>query len=246
METKVDEIADGIYRLSTFVPEVTPDGFTFNQYLVDAHEPLMFHLGHRMLFDSVSAAVQTVVPLDRLRWLTFGHVEADENGSMNQWLAAAPKSEVAHSVVGVMVSLMDMADRPPRSLPGGEVLDLGGKRVRWIDTSHVPHGWESGLLFEETTATLFCGDLFTRLGSTPAASESDPVGPAAAAEDMFGATCLTPSAAPTIRGLAELRPQRLALMHGAVYEGDAVAALHGLADDYDTRIQKALADSPLR
>ena len=241
METKVDEIADGIYRLSTFVPEVTPDGFTFNQYLVDAHEPLMFHLGHRMLFDSVSAAVQTVVPLDRLRWLTFGHVEADENGSMNQWLAAAPKSEVAHGVLGVMVSLMDLADRPPRSLAGGEVLDLGGKRVRWIDTSHVPHGWEAGILFEETTGTLFCGDLFTRTGSVPATSDSDPVGPAAAAEDMFAATCLTPATAPTIRGLADLEASRLALMHGPVYDGDTGAALRALADDYDTRLQKALA-----
>src|SRR5207237_9892488 len=110
-------IAPDIYRRSRFSPEVTPEGFTFNQYLVDADEPLLFHLGHRMLFDSVRAAVQTVVPVENVRWLTFGHVEADENGSMNQWLAAAPKSEVAHSVVGVMVSLMDMADRPPRSLP---------------------------------------------------------------------------------------------------------------------------------
>src|SRR5438270_8045281 len=102
METKVNEIADGIYRLSTFMPEVTPEGFTFNQYLVDADEPLMFHLGHRMLFDSVSQAVSTVVPVERIRWLTFGHVEADESGSMNQWLAASPQSEVAQGVIGVM------------------------------------------------------------------------------------------------------------------------------------------------
>ena len=241
METKVDEIADGIYRLSTYVPEVTPDGFTFNQYLVDADEPLMFHLGGRMLFESVSAAVATVVPVERLRWLTFGHVEADECGSVNQWLAAAPQAEVAQGVTGVMVSLMDMADRPPRPLGGGEVLDLGGKRVRWIDTSHVPHGWESGVVFEETTGTLFCGDLFTRTGRVDALSESDPVGPAAAAEDMFNATCLTPATGPTIRGLADLQSERLGALHGAAFAGDTGAALHALADDYDGRLQKALA-----
>jgi flavorubredoxin len=241
METNVNEVADGIYRLSTFMPEVTPEGFTFNQYLVDAEEPLMFHLGHRMLFDSVSKAVGTVLPVERIRWLTFGHVEADESGSMNQWLAAAPKSEVAQGVIGVMVSIMDLADRPPRSLGGGEVLDLGGKRVRWIDTSHVPHGWEAGILYEETTGTLFCGDLFTRTGPTDALSEGDPVGPAAAAEDMFQATCLTPETGPTIRGLADLQPERLALMHGAVYTGDCTAALRALADDYDARLEKAAA-----
>jgi flavorubredoxin len=241
METKVDEVADGIYRLSTYVPEVTPEGFTFNQYLVDADEPLMFHLGHRMLFDSVSAAVATVVPVERLRWLTFGHVEADESGSMNQWLAAAPNAEVAQGMTGVMVSIMDLADRPPRPLGDGEVIDLGGKRVRWIDTSQVPHNWEAGLLHEETTGTLFCGDLFTRLGDIPALSDNDPVGPAAAAEDMFQATALTPRTGPTIRALADLQPARLALMHGSVYTGDASAALHALADEYDTRVQKALA-----
>jgi flavorubredoxin len=241
METKVDEVADGIYRLSTYIPEVTPEGFTFNQYLVDADEPLMFHLGHRMLFDSVSAAVATVVPIERLRWLTFGHVEADESGSMNQWLAAAPNAQVAQGMTGVMVSIMDLADRPPRPLGDGEMIDLGGKRVRWIDTSHVPHNWEAGLLYEESTGTLFCGDLFTRLGDIPALSESDPVGPAAAAEDVFKATSLTPQTGPTIRALAELRPERLALMHGSVYTGDTVAALHALADDYDVRVQKELA-----
>ena len=241
METKIVEIADGIYRLSTYVPEVTPDGFTFNQYLVDAEEPLMWHLGHRMLFDSVSAAVASVVPVERIRWLMFAHVEADECGSMNQWLAASPHAEVMHGMTGVMVSLADLADRPPRPLGGGEVVDLGGKRVRWMDTPHVPHNWESGLLFEETTSTLFCGDLFTRTGDIPAISDADPVGPAAAAEDMFLATSLTASTGPTIRGLADLQPARLALMHGSVYTGDPRAALHALADDYDVRVQKALA-----
>ena len=241
METKINEIGDGIYRLATYIPEVTPDGFTFNQYLIDADEPMMWHLGHRMLFDSVTAAVSSVLPVDRIRWLSFAHVEADECGSMNQWLAAAPNAQVLHGMTGVMVSLSDLADRPPRPLADGEIVDLGGKRIRWMDTPHVPHNWESGLVHEETTGTLFCGDLFTRTGDIPAISDADPVGPASAAEDMFKGTSLTGATALTIRRLGDLRPERLALMHGSVYTGDTVAALNALADDYDVRLQKVLA-----
>jgi flavorubredoxin len=135
MMTRVDEIADKIYRLSTFVPEIAaPAGFTFNQYLIDAGEPLLFHCGPRGMFPSVSDAAARVLPLSRLRWISFGHVESDECGSMNQWLAAAPQAQVAHGMVACLVSLNDLADRPPRALADGEVLDLGGKRVRWIDT----------------------------------------------------------------------------------------------------------------
>src|SRR5262245_32097992 len=163
MITKTHEIADGIFRFSTCTP-ITPDGFTFNQFLIKAEEPLLFHTGPRHLFGLVSEAVSRVVPVDRLRWITFGHVESDECGSMNQWLAAAPNAQVAHGEVGVSVSLNDLADRAPRSLQDGEILDLGGKRVRHIDTPHVPHAWEARVLFEETTGTLLCGDLFTHTG----------------------------------------------------------------------------------
>jgi flavorubredoxin len=241
MTTKVDEVADGIYRLSTFTDQI-PGGFVFNQYLIDADEPLLWHLGHRGFFPLISDALSKIMPIERLRWLSFAHVEADESGAMNQWLAAAPQSQVVHGNTGVAVSIGDLADRPPRAVADGEVLDLGGKRVRWMDTPHVPHGWESGLMYEETTGTLLCGDLFTRLGEgLPAMSDADPVGPAAAAEDMFKGTSLTPGTGPTIRRLADLKPQRLALMHGPVYTGDTVAALHAHADDYDVRVQKALA-----
>ena len=165
METKLDEIADGIYRLSTCVPEVHPPaGFTFNQFLIAADEPLLFHTGPRGMFPLVAEAVAKVVAVESVRWITFGHVEADECGSMNMWLTAAPQSQVAHGALGCMVSLNDMCDRPPRGLVDGEVIDLGGKRVRHIDTPHVPHGWEARVLFEETTGTLLCGDLFSHLG----------------------------------------------------------------------------------
>ena len=167
MQTRTDEIADDIYRISTFVPDVGPDGFTFNQFLITAEQPLLFHTGPRGMFPLVSQAVARVCPLEKLRWITFGHVESDECGSMNQWLAAAPQAEVAHGAIGVMVSLNDLCDRPPRVWGDGEVIDLGGRRVRHIDTPHVPHCWEARVLFEETTQTLLCGDLFAHTGDVP-------------------------------------------------------------------------------
>jgi flavorubredoxin len=239
METRVDEIAEDIYRLSTWVPDVgPPDGFTFNQFLVDAEQPLLFHTGLRAMFPLVSDAVARVTPIDRVRWITFGHVEGDECGSMNEWLAAAPSAEVAHGALGVAVQLEDLADRPPRALADGEVLDLGGRRVRHIDTPHVPHGWEARVLFEETTGTLLCGDLFTQLGRG-ATTEGDVVGPAIHAEDIFKASSLAPSSAATVRRLAELSPTTLALMHGPSFTGDCVGALAALADDYDVRVAAA-------
>ena len=162
MKTETYELADGIYRFSTYVPE---GDFTFNQFLVDADEPLLFHTGPRRMFPLVAAAMAEVTPVERLRWITFGHVEADESGSMNDWLAAAPSATVAHTAIGCIVSVDDLADRPPRPLATGEVLDLGGKRVRHISTPHVPHGWDAGIIFEETTGTLFTGDLFTATGA---------------------------------------------------------------------------------
>lgn len=230
---KTDEIADGIYRLSTFVPEVTPFGFTFNQFLILADQPLLFHTGLRGMFPAVSEAASKIVPIERLRWIAFGHVEADECGSMNQWLAAAPQSQVAHGELGCAVSLNDLADRPPRPLQDGEVLDLGGKRVRHIDTPHVPHAWEARVIFEETTRTLFSGDLFTHTGDVPALTSEDIVEPATAAEEIFHATCLTASTGPTIRGLADLEPRTIAIMHGSSFNGDAPRALRDLADVYD-------------
>lgn len=240
-ETRIDEIAAGIYRLSTFVPEIAaPAGFTFNQFLVVADEPLLFHCGPRRMFPSVAAALARVMPVDRLRWIGFGHVEADECGAMNEWLAAAPQAQVVQGGIGCMVSLNDMADRPPRALAEGEVIDLGGKRLRHLDTPQIPHGWDASLLFEETTGTLLCGDLFAHVGDGPALVRTDIVGPARAAEDMFGASALTPGTAATIRRLAGLAPRTLAVMHGSSFAGDGAAALTELADDYARRLREQL------
>ena len=166
MDIRTDEVAAGIYRVSVFLPQAQGGaGFMFNHFLIVGDEPMLFHCGLRKMFPLVSEAVSKVVPIQKLRWLGFGHFEADECGSMNEWLTASPHAELAHGAVGCRVSVADMADRPPRVLADGEVVDLGGKRVRYIDTPHVPHGWDAGVMFEETTGTLLCGDLFTRLGA---------------------------------------------------------------------------------
>ncbi len=236
MQTLTHEIADGIYRFSTCVPDAAPGGFTFNQFLIKAEEPLLFHTGPRRMFPLVSEAIRRVVPLNRLRWITFGHVESDECGAMNALLAAAPHAEVAHGAVGCMVSLDDLCDRPPRKLVDGEIIDLGGRRVRHIDTPHVPHNWEARVLFEETTRTLFCGDLFTHAGDGPPLTTDDIVGPALAAEEMFQATGLCVATAPTIRRLAALEPRTLALMHGSSTATQCSDALLRLADAYEAKL----------
>jgi flavorubredoxin len=234
METRIHEIADGVYRLSTLVPGITPDGFTFNQFLLDAEEPLLFHAGHRRMFPLISAAAARIMPLERLRWISFGHVEADECGAMNEWLAAAPQAQVAHGQVACDVSLNDLCDRAPRVLADGETIDLGGKRVRFIYTPHVPHGWEAGVLYEETAGVLLCGDLLTHSGDGAPVTEADVLAPAIAAEDMFHAMCCGPGTGAALNRLAELNPTTLALMHGSSFVGDGAAALRGLAAHYGT------------
>ena len=230
VKTQIDEIADGIFRLSTFAPDLPPSGFTFNQYLIRADEPFLFHCGGRALFPLVSEAAATIVPLETIRWISFGHVESDECGSMNLWLQTAPNAQVVHGAIACMVSLNDLADRPPRALENNETLDIGGKQIRYIDTPHVPHAWESGLIFEETTKTLFTGDLFTQLGDGPALTDESIVDAAIAAEEGFHAMALTPTTASTIQALGELGAKRLAVMHGSCYQGDCASELNALAD----------------
>jgi flavorubredoxin len=235
--TTITEIADGIYRLSTYVPEIAPPaGFTFNQFLVLGDEPLMFHAGPRKMFPLIRDSVSQIMPPERLHWIAYGHFEADECGGMNEWLAVAPEATPAQGQTGCMVSLIDFADRMPRMLGDGEVIALGGgKRVRYIDTPHTPHGWDAGVLYEESTRTLLCGDLFSQVGNDRALTDGDVVGPAIASEDMFKYSSLNPAMGRTIRGLSELAPRTLALMHGPSFTGDGAAALHALADDYDRR-----------
>ena len=231
METRIAEIAPGVHRLSTWVDAVAPPaGFTFNQFLIEADEPMLFHCGHRAMFPLISAAVARIMPLERLRWISFGHVEADECGAMNLWLAAAPNAQIVHGQLGCEISIADLADRPPRGLADDEVLDIGGKRMRWLGTPHVPHGWEAGVFFEETDATLFCGDLFTHVGETAPLTNGDILGPGIAAEQSFRAMTMAPGTSAALERMAAMKPRKLALMHGASFEGDGAVPLQGLAD----------------
>lgn len=229
MQTHTHEIAPDIFRFSTRVDGVTPDGFTFNQFLIRAEEPMLFHCGHRAMFPLISAALARVMPVEKLRWISFGHVEADESGAMNQWLAAAPHAQVVHGRLACDISLNDLADRPPRALADDEAIDLGGKRMRFLATPHVPHGWEAGCFYEETAGTLFCGDILTHTGDGPAITDSDIVGPALASEAVFHAMTMAPNTRPVIERLAALRPRTLAVMHGSSFSGDGAGALRAFA-----------------
>ena len=234
METRIDEIAPDIFRLSTLIEEVAPGGFSFNQFVVRADEPFLYHTGMRALFPLVSEAVAKILPVDSLRWISFDHVEADENGAMNVFLAVAPNAEIVHGELACMLTLNDQAARPPRPVEDGEVLDIGGKRMRFLATPHVPHNWESGVWYEETGNTLFAGDILTHTGGDRPAITTDDLVPAAMeAEQLFHATSGGPNLVPTLHRLADLEPQTLAIMHGSSFQGDGGAALRTAADCYE-------------
>ena len=233
MNTTVDEVADGIFRLSTWIPDITDKGFTFNQFLITGDEPFLFHTGLRQLFPLVSQAIARVMPLEQLRWISFGHVEADECGAVNLLLAAAPRAEVIQGELACLVSLNDICDSQP-VVVGDDPHDIGGHRLRFIPTPHVPHNWEAGLWFDESTSTLLAGDLLTQVGNPPALTESDLVEPAIAAEVLFHATGLSTMLSPILHQLANLQPTTLAVMHGASFTGDGAAQLRGLAEGYST------------
>ena len=229
-KTRVDEVADGIYRISTPV-DLVPGGFSFNQYLVVDEEPLLFHTGPRRMFPLVREAVAAVLPVERLRHVGFSHFEADECGSLNEFLAVAPLASPLCGRIAAMVSVNDVADRAPRALADGELLVLGRHRVRWLDTPHVPHGWECGYLFEETSRTLLCGDLFTQPGAShPAVTTGDILGPSEAMRSGLDYWAHASSTRPTLERLASLQPTTLACMHGSAWTGDGAGLIRELAD----------------
>ena len=242
MKTAVDEIAEGLYRICSYLPNASPEeGITFNQFLLDAEDPLLFHCGPRVLFGDIAEATERIMPLERIKWISFGHFESDECGSMNRWLDRAPDATLLVGQVTAQLSVADLANRTPQEWLDGEVVDLGGKRVRRIDTPHVLHGWDAGLVFEEVTGTLLCGDLFTHTGGGPPVRDDDVIERAFATEDLFkGQTALTPATARTIRSLAALDPATLAIMHGSAFAGDCQEALLGLADGYEARLLDAM------
>jgi flavorubredoxin len=229
--TNVHEVAEGIYRISTPVAFEGGAKFSFNQYLIADDEPLLFHTGPRKMFPLVREAVASVLPVERLRYIGFPHVEADECGSLNEWLAAAPQSMPLCGTVAAMVSIGDLADRSPRALADGEVLSLGKHRVRWFDTPHLPHGWDCGLLTEEQTRTFLCGDLFTQGGSAlPPVTESDILGPSEDFRHRVDYFSYTKNTRAILERLAATEPATLACMHGSAWRGDGATLLRALAD----------------
>jgi len=229
--TRIDEIAPKIFRISTPVPpEAMPGGFTFNQFLLVDDEPLLFHTGPRKMFPLTHQAVASVIDPASLRWISFSHFEADECGALNEWLAAAPDALPLCSALAAMVSVDDFADRPAKPLADGETHSLGSLRVQWFDTPHIPHGMEAGYLFEITTRTLMCGDLFTQPGAEPPVlTESDALvwEQSEAMRKEFPYAPIDGAAA-LLDKLAATEPQVLACMHGASFRGDGAALLQRL------------------
>jgi flavorubredoxin len=230
--TNVHEIADGIYRINT--PVALPDGpgaFSFNQYLIRDDEPLLFHTGPRRMFPLVAEAIGRLLPIERLRWIGLSHFEADECGAINELLAVAPRATPVCSRVAALVSVNDIADRPPRPLADGEDLPLGRHTVRWFDTPHVPHGWDCGLMIERKTRTFLCGDLFTQPGSgAEALTEADILGPSEAFREPMDYFAHAPDTAGILERLAGEKPATLACMHGSAWRGDGAALLRALSE----------------
>lgn len=229
--TNVHEIADAIYRINT--PVDLPDGtaFSFNQYLLLDDEPLLFHTGPRQMFPLVREAVATLMPVERLRYVGLSHFEADECGSMNQWLALAPAAVPLCSRIAAMVSVADTADRAPRALADGEQLVLGRHTVQWLDTPHVPHGWDCGLLMDLSANTFFCGDLFTQPGHGKVAlTDGDILGPSEDFRQPMDYFAHAPQTQATLARLAALKPGTLACMHGSAWRGDGGMLLRHLGE----------------
>lgn len=228
--TNIHEIADGIYRINTPV-EIPGGAFSFNQYLLVDEQPLLFHTGPRRMFPLVKEAVSRILPPEQLRWISFSHYESDECGSLNDWLALAPEAQPLVGSIAAMVSVNDAADRAPRALADGETLTLGKHVVRWFDAPHLPHGWETGFLGDETTRTLFNGDLFTQPGTGDIALTSgDILGPSEAFRAQMDYYGHSKNARPIIEKLASFGPTTLACMHGSAWEGDGAALLRALGD----------------
>ncbi|MFN3418945.1 MAG: MBL fold metallo-hydrolase [Pyrinomonadaceae bacterium] len=231
---RITEIAPDVFQLTTFVPEAD---LQFHQFLVRDEEPLLFHTGMRSLFPLVREAVDSILPAESVRWISFSHFEADECGSLNEWQTIAPNATAACSFVGKVVSVDDMAAvRPARALVDGEVFSTGKYRFRFLQTPHVPHCWEAGLLFEEVNGTLFCSDLFHQGGEVEPHTESDIVGRFRKTLTEYQNSPLanympyTPDTGPTIKRLAALQPKTLAPMHGSAFTGNCSAALDDLSN----------------
>ena len=229
--TNIHEIADGIFRINT--PVALPDGpgaFNFNQYLIVDEAPMLFHTGQRQLFPLVREAIDAVIAVEQLRYIGLSHFEADECGALNEFLGVAPEAVPVSSKIAAMVAISDFAIRAPKTLADGEQLALGRHTMRWFDTPHMPHGWDSGLMMDVRTRTFFCGDLFTQGGRGEIAlTESDILGPSEAFRAPMDYFAHAPRTSAILETLARERPTTLACMHGSAWRGDGARLLRELS-----------------
>jgi flavorubredoxin len=236
--TSVDEVAAGTYRISTPL-NVIPGGFTVNSYLIDDGEPMLFHAGYRKLFPCTLEAVKKIMPAERLRWIGGSHFESDEYGALNEFLAIAPNATPFGAEVGVMTSINDFATRTARGFRDGEEFSIGGRKMKWLYTPHVPHGWDCGVLFDLSTGTLLCGDLFTQPGAGMAAvTESEVLSASEAMRGMMDYYAHATSTTAILERLAGLSPSMLACQHGSAYRGDGAALLRELAATIERSSQR--------
>lgn len=231
--TRIDEIEDGIFRIHTPV-RAMPGGFSFNQYLIVDEQPLIFHTGPRKMFPLVREAIAQVLPVEKLAWIAFSHYEADECGALNDFLAVAPNARPLCSNVAAMVSVNDVADREARGVSDGESIAIGKRTLTWLDTPHLPHGWECGLLADVANRVLFCGDLFTQPGADhPVVTEGDILGPSEAFRGAMDYFSHTRRSRELVEKLACLEPRTLACMHGSAFRGDGAKLLRALSTVLD-------------
>ena len=231
--TRVDEVADGIFRISTPFTEL-PGGFSFNQYLIQDDQPLLFHTGPRGIAALTLEAIASVIEVENLRFIGFSHFECDECGALSALLQAAPNAVPLCGQINAMVN-GDCFDHPPRALADGETLSLGTHRVRWFDTPHLPHAWECGYLIEEHTSTLLCGDLFTQGGADlPPLTSSDILGPSEGFRKQLDYYSHTKHGRTLLARLASTEPTTLACMHGSAWRGDGRRLLEALAESLDS------------
>jgi len=232
MTPTINEIAPDLYRISVYVPDFD---LQFNHFLIKDEESMLYHTGMRKMFPFLQESVKKILDPAEIRWIGGSHFEVDEWGALNEWLEVAPNAQPICSEVGALINLSDFANRPPRGLKKDEVLNTGKYKFRFRPTPHLPHGWDAGVLFEETNKTLLCSDLFHQTGNVEARTESDVIGRTRQALIDYQAGVLmdyfpyTPKTKQLLHELAELKPTTLAIMHGSSYAGDGEQALRDLA-----------------
>ena len=244
---RIDEIAPDLYRVSIYVPEID---LQFNHFVIKDDERLLFHTGMRRMFPEVRDAVAQVIDPAALRWISWSHFEVDECGALNEWLAAAPNAQAICGHLGAMINIQDYADRPPVALGKADVIETGQHRYRFVPTPHLPHGWDAGVLFEETSGVLLCSDLFHQVGDVEPVTSADVLGRWDAAIAAYQAhpvlmdyVPLTPATERRLNELADLRPRVLAAMHGSTFIGDGAAALRASADMLRRRLGAVPVDA---